>query len=164
MSFDLDGQTLRVSHYGVPFDENDVAGVCGIGESTKDLTAIGRFGIGFKSVYAFSDRPEIHSGSEDFAIECYVWPVAVEPVERDEQETVILIPLKPDDGGGKAEIADGLSRLGASSLLFLREIEEIRWSVDGVPAGLYLREAVERGPNVRSVTVVGQKGRGTGGR
>ena len=157
VSFDLDGQTLRVSHYGVPFDENDVAGICGIGESTKDLTAIGRFGIGFKSVYAFSDRPEIHSGSEDFAIECYVWPVAVEPVERDEQETVILIPLKPDDGGGKAEIVDGLSRLGASSLLFLQEIEEIRWSVDSVPTGLYLRQAEERGPNVRSVTVVGQK-------
>jgi len=157
VSFDLDRETLRVSHYGVPFDENDVTGVCGIGESTKDLTAIGRFGIGFKSVYAFSDRPEIHSGSEDFAIECYVWPVAVEPVERDEQETVILIPLKPDDGGGKAEIADGLSRLEASSLLFLQEIEEIRWSVDGVPAGLYLRQAKKRGSNVRSVTVVGQK-------
>ena len=156
VSFDLDGQTLRVAHYGVPFDENDVAGVCGIGESTKDLTAIGRFGIGFKSVYAFSDRPEIHSGSEDFAIESYVWPVAVEPVERVAQETVILIPLKPDDGGGKDEIADGLSRLGASSLLFLREIDEIRWSVDGVPAGLYLRQAVDRGPNVRFVTVVGQ--------
>ena len=29
VSFDLDAHTLRVSHYGVPFDENDVAGVCG---------------------------------------------------------------------------------------------------------------------------------------
>ncbi len=157
VSFDLDGERLRVSHYGVPFDQRDVAGVCGIGESTKGLTAIGRFGIGFKSVYAFSDRPEIHSGSENFAIESYVWPVAVEPVEREEEETVILIPLRADDGEGKAEIADGLSRLGASSLLFLREIDEVRWSVDGVPAGLYLRQAVEAGPGVRSVTVVGQK-------
>ena len=158
VSFDLDGQMLKVTHYGVPFDENDVAGVCGIGKSTKDLTAIGRFGIGFKSVYAFSDRPEIHSGDEDFAIESYVWPVAAEPVDRDDQETVILIPLKPDDDEGKAEIADGLSRLGASSLLFLREIEEIRWGVDGVPTGLYLRQAEDRGPSIRSVTVVGQKG------
>lgn len=157
VSFDLDAERLRVSHYGVPFDEKDVAGVCGIGESTKGLTAIGRFGIGFKSVYAFSDRPEIHSGSENFAIESYVWPAAVEPAEREEEETVILIPLRADDGEGKSEIADGLSRLGASSLLFLREIDEIRWSVDGVPAGLYLRQAVDRGPSVRSVTVVGQK-------
>ena len=76
VSFDLNPHRLRVSHYGVPFGANDLAGLCGIGESTKDLNAIGRFGIGFKSVYAFSVRPEIHSGSEDFAIESYVWPVA----------------------------------------------------------------------------------------
>ena len=62
VAFELDGEMLRVSHYGAPFDGKDVVGVCGIGKSTKDLTAIGRFGIGFKSVYAFSDRPEIHSG------------------------------------------------------------------------------------------------------
>jgi hypothetical protein len=29
---------LRVSHYGQPFDEPDVRGVCGIDESTKDIT------------------------------------------------------------------------------------------------------------------------------
>src|SRR3954466_12926 len=31
---------LRVSHSGRAFDEADVRGVCGIAESTKDLTAI----------------------------------------------------------------------------------------------------------------------------
>ena len=61
VSFDLTNSTLRFSHFGVPFDADDVRGVCGIAESTKDLTAIGRFGIGFKSVYAYTDRPEIHS-------------------------------------------------------------------------------------------------------
>ena len=157
VAFDLEGQMLRVSHYGTPFDGKDVAGICGIGKSTKGLTAVGRFGIGFKSVYAFSDRPEIHSGDEDFAIENYVWPIAVDPVERNAEETVILIPLKPDDGEGRAEIADGLSRLGASSLLFLREIDEIRWTVDGEPAGFYLRQAEDHGSEVRSVTVLGQK-------
>jgi len=157
VTFDLDAKRLRVSHFGVPFDEKDVAAICGIGESTKDFTEIGRFGIGFKSVYAFSDRPEIHSGSESFGIESYVWPVAVEPLERDREETVILIPLKSDDGNDKSEIADGLSRLGASSLLFLREINEIFWRVDGVESGHHLREDVVKGPNIRSVTVVGQE-------
>src|SRR5262249_43214603 len=64
----LSRQALRVSHFGKPFDERDVRGICAIAESTKDLTAIGRFGIGFKSVYAFTDRPEVHSGDEDFAV------------------------------------------------------------------------------------------------
>ncbi len=155
VSFDLDRQRLKVSHYGVPFDERDVAGICGIGESTKDLTAIGRFGIGFKSVYAFTDRPEVHSGDEDFVVESYVWPVATASVNREAEETVILIPLKPDDSEAMAEIEDGLSRLGASSLLFLREIEEVSWRVNGNKKGHYLRHEAEEAPNVRTVTVVG---------
>ena len=39
-----------------------------------ELTAIGRFGIGFKSVYALTDSPEVYSGSEHFAIDSFVWP------------------------------------------------------------------------------------------
>ena len=157
VSFELTGGGLRVSHFGVPFDEDDIRGICGIAESTKSLTAIGRFGIGFKSVYAFSDRPEVHSGSHAFAIENFVWPVATDPVERKGDETVIFIPLRQEDGVAKAEIADGLSRLGTTALLFLQEIEEIRWSVDNTRIGLYLRGAVRKGPEVRSVTVVGKK-------
>ena len=76
VQFALIKSQLRVSHFGKPFDEPDVRGICGIDESTKDLTAIGRFGIGFKSVYAFTDHPEVHSGLEDFAIEDFVRPVA----------------------------------------------------------------------------------------
>ena len=72
VTFDLSPATLNLSHFGRPFDEADVRGVCGIAESTKDKFSIGRFGIGFKSVYTFTDRPEIHSGEEDFAVENYV--------------------------------------------------------------------------------------------
>src|SRR5438477_7446831 len=116
VTFALSPDALRVSHFGKPFDERDVRGICGIGESTKDLTAIGRFGIGFKSVYAFTDRPEIHSGAEDFAIESFVWPIGVAPLSRDRDETVILVPLKFSDKTGREEIAGGLERLGASTL------------------------------------------------
>src|SRR5437867_2790215 len=78
ITFALSPTGLRVSHFGAPFSESDVRGICGIAEGTKDLTAIGRFGIGFKSVYAFTARPEIHSGSEHFAVESFVWPTAIE--------------------------------------------------------------------------------------
>ena len=77
ISFCLTKERLRVSHFGRPFDQADVRGICGIAESTKeDLTAIGRFGIGFKSVYALTNRPEIHSGAENFVIEKFVLPDA----------------------------------------------------------------------------------------
>ena len=100
VSFDLDADRLRVSHYGVPFNEKDVRGVCGIDESTKKLNEIGRFGIGFKSVFAFTERPEIHSGAESFAVESYVWPVATEPERRERDETVFVIPFRDRGDAG----------------------------------------------------------------
>lgn len=155
--FRLTPTELRVSHYGQPFDEDDVRGICGIAESTKGLNEIGRFGIGFKSVYAFTDRPEIHSGKEDFAIENLVWPFPVPPIQRNPDETVILIPLKRRDGASHAEIVSGLTRLGPSTLLFLRQIEEIHWSVAGGQSGHYLRESTQLDSAARRVTVIGQQ-------
>lgn len=158
VSFHLLDNQLCFAHSGKPFDDRDVRGICGIAESTKDLTEIGRFGIGFKSVYAFSNRPEVHSGDEDFAIESFVWPTAVPPLDRGPDETIIILPLKANDDAAREEISRGLRRLGPGTLLFLRQIEEIAWSVDGGPSGLYLRSKPEvMGDKIRRVTVIGQE-------
>ena len=101
VKFLLDSEGLTISHFGKPFDESDVRGICGIAESTKELTDIGRFGIGFKSVYAFTDRPEIHSGGEHFAIESYVWPRAVEKQRLQPEETRIYIPFRKGESSSK---------------------------------------------------------------
>jgi hypothetical protein len=156
--FTLSNRWLRLSHWGKPFDDADVRAICSVGETTKELTDIGRFGIGFKSVYAFTDRPEIHSGEEDFAIEEFVRPTLIPSINRDAAETVILIPRKSVDDDFSSEIAAGLQRLGAGALLFLREIEEIEWKVEGGPSGLYLRSRPEKiGDFVRRITVIGQE-------
>lgn len=160
VSFDLAEKHLRISHYGVPFDEADVRGICGIGESTKteSLTEIGRFGLGFKSVYAFTDQPEIHSGPEDFAIDDCIGPEAVSPIQdKDPDETVFILPFKSDDRSGYEDITGGLQNLGAKTLLFLRQIEKICWSVKEGPSGQYLRESKEIDTYVRSVTVTGDR-------
>ena len=154
--FEVGPAALRVRHFGLPFDEADVRSICGIGESTKDpeLTEIGRFGIGFKSVYAFTDRPEVHSGPEDFAIEHYVLPAAAPVVPRDAAETVFVLPLRtPADA---AEIREAVRRLAPRALLFLREIEEIEWRVEDGASGLYLRETEDAGGGARRVTLVGE--------
>lgn len=155
--FELGPDMLRLSHYGKPFDERDVRGICGIAESTKDRTDIGRFGIGFKSVYAYTNRPEVHSGDEDFAIESFVWPTAAPPIKREADETVIALPLNAGPPSTRAEITKGLQRLGLGTLLFLQEIEEIEWSVEEGSAGVYLRSKPEAlGSGIRRITVVGQ--------
>lgn len=141
-----------------PFDEADVRGVCGIAESTKDKFSIGRFGIGFKSVYTFTDRPEIHSGDEDFAIKDYVQPQQEGRTERKAGETQIVLPLKDGDDIAQKEITAGFRHLGPGALLFLRHIEEINWSVEGGASGFFLRNSPEAfGSNVHRITVIGQE-------
>ncbi len=151
--FNLKGDSLSVRHFGKPFDKNDVEGVCGIDESTKDITSIGRFGIGFKSVYAFTQLPEIHSGDEDFAIENYVWPRSVPYYDREHDETVIVMPgLNSNDC---EEIEDGLARMGPDALIFLKEIEEIEWATRNGSSGVYLRQSENLDDNVYRITIVG---------
>lgn len=158
LTFRLSPGMLKLSHFGRPFDEGDVRGVCGIAQSTKDEFSIGRFGIGFKSVYTFTDRPEIHSGEEDFAVENYVLPRRAAPADRAADETQILLPLKPDDPTAQQEIEGGLKRLGPGALLFLRHIDEINWSVSGSISGTYLRSSpIALGSNVQRITVIGQE-------
>ena len=159
VTFALSRDHLRISHFGQPFTECDVRGICGIGESTKeDLTAIGRFGIGFKSVYSFTDRPQVHSGEEDFAIENYVLPTAAPPIHRDAEETVFVLPLDEWDETAHAKIIEGFRQLGPRTLLFLRQIEEIAWVVEGGSSGLYLRSKPEKlGENIRRIALRGEE-------
>jgi len=158
VAFTLSPTRLMLSHFGKPFDEADVRSVCDIAESTKNESSIGRFGLGFKSVYTVTDLPEIHSGDEDFAIENYVFPKRLPRSARAPDETQIILPLKPEDASAASDITAGFRHLGPGALLFLRHIDEINWSVEGGASGFYLRNTPEAlGPNVQRVTVIGQE-------
>ncbi len=162
LAFELFGDRLEVRHDGRPFTEADVRGVCGVGQGTKaqDLTQIGRFGIGFKSVYAYTNAPVIASGDERFRIEKYVRPHA-EPAGSGPAGTgpgtVFAFPFDrpevPPDVA-VAEISAALDALDAEVLLFLTSIDRV--AVRGEAA----RPAVLRrtsGPGVsgsRRITLV----------
>lgn len=158
--FDLQADRLEVWHDGRLFSEDDVRGVCGVGEGTKinDLTQIGKFGIGFKSIYAFTVRPEIHCGDEHFAIEKYIHPLGIGPVSIPARwTTLFILPFNRTDVASDvacAEIAQGLNKLDSGAMLFLRHIREIEWSAPGVSARRYIRQEVSQGPARRvSLTV-----------
>lgn len=59
---------LLVWNDGDQFSQEDVHRICSIGFSAKDLTQVGHYGIGFKAVYNYTDRPEVYSGDEHFCI------------------------------------------------------------------------------------------------
>lgn len=158
VTFNLTSNSLVLSHFGKPFDEADVRSVCDIAESTKNESSIGRFGLGFKSVYTVTDYPEIHSGNEDFCIENFVFPRKIERSVRDDDETQIILPLKSDDGSLLKDITAGFHKLGANSLLFLRNINEISWCIEGGASGLYVRNSPEiLGPHVQRISLIGKE-------
>lgn len=66
LTFQIDfvGDYLIVSHNGKQFDEDDIESICSIGDGCKatDSEQTGFKGIGFKSVFAYSDMVIIKSG------------------------------------------------------------------------------------------------------
>ena len=154
--FELFENALHISHYGQPFDQSDVEGICGIASSTRgeDIRRIGRFGIGFKSVYAFTDRPEIHSGNEDFSIKNFVLPSTAQPIEREPDQTIFIMPLCDPDKDSK-EIAKGLRCISLDTLLFLRKIDAIEWKLPDGQSITYMQQSEPWDDHVRCVKVIG---------
>ena len=108
------GRVLEVEHQGRPFnywqhgskqDRNFTKDIEGVirsagsfkphsGAATGQLTgtvAIGRFGLGFKSVYLITDCPEVHSGDWHFAIESGCLPKELSPP--------LTYPTRPRESG-----------------------------------------------------------------
>lgn len=167
VQFRLFDNRLEFRHFGDPFNEDDVRGVSDILKGTKkeDVSQIGKFGIGFKSVYAFTGSPEIHSGDENFVIKRFIRPEAKEPnryISIAPDETVFVFPF--DHGDFSAPEAfdltlDKLRSLGPRVLLFLRRIDEIQWSVGpDEEEGQYLKETEKIGTigTAHRITVIGQ--------
>lgn len=150
---------LILYHNGEPFDEKDVLGVSSIHMGTKDRNdaqTIGRFGMGFKSVFKYTYQPEIYSDDEAFRIENYLLPVEIEdgwnfttvkeqlsykrtgggtyhPFAGQKHLTKIVIPFlkRNNDGSLKKvpgkEVLQKLEELTGEILLFLNHIETLYW-------------------------------------
>lgn len=98
LMFDVD--RIVVWHDGKPFDARDVVGVCSIGQTTKRKSQIGFFGVGFKSVYEVTQRPQIYSDVYAFEIADVSIPkrLSGRPADLPQTGTVLVLPLqRPDD-------------------------------------------------------------------
>src|ERR1700722_7596736 len=162
LAFELFADRLEVRHDGRPFTAD---GVRGVWEGTKaeDLTQIGKFGIGFKAVYAYTDSPVIYSGAENFRIEQYVRPRAVDPPAAATDGTVFVFPFDRADVSpalAVSEISAALTSLDAETLLFLRRIGRIRARGAQTPDVVHERRTDERSPSRRHIVLAS---RGAGG-
>lgn len=146
-------------HDGKTFDERDVRGVSSMLMGTKDkndASTIGKFGMGFKSVFKYTYQPEIYSDEEAFRIENYLLPVEMPdawdyqtekqklsyevsdggrfvPFASSEHLTKFVIPFakKKDDGSIVSvpgnEVLTKLEGLTGEILLFLTYIKVLYW-------------------------------------
>jgi len=153
--FNLFPDRLEIWHNGIPFNEKDVKGICGLAAGTKvdDYSQIGKFGIGFKSVYAYTKSPKIYSSNKSgksffFIIEDFVHPHPIDKIShiRDVQ-TLIVIPFNHDTISQKIayqEISKRLKNLGAKTLLFLNNLNKIYWKINN-DGGEYNKEIQHEG-------------------
>lgn len=133
VSFSLYPDRLEVRHDGQPFTDANVVGICGVDASTKaaDLNKIGKFGIGFKSVYAYTHRPQIHSGVEHFRIEHFVRPYLATAANQPPEQTLFIFPFDHEAvsaAQAQREIAAALDALDLRTVLFLRSVARIDMS------------------------------------
>lgn len=164
--FKLSKNELLIEHNGQPFEEENVKAITYFGKSTSrdDLVKTGRFGVGFKSVFAFTGTPIIISGAEHFQVYgLYRVREYPHPSDLSRSRTRIILPFnheteQPDyvdelmsEKKAYSKISARLTKLNMNTLLFTRNIREIRWEIDG-RAGHYLRED-DTGNDVRWTTI-----------
>ena len=131
VAFQLFTDRLIVSHNGSRiFTTADVESITAIGDSTKrdDVNQIGRFGVGFKAVFGFTETPRITSGEFSFEIRDLFCPHPHPRLVADKTKTVFEFPLKQQNTENiHSEVLAGLKAMRDSTLLFLRNIRKISW-------------------------------------
>ena len=104
VKFVLYKNRLEIFHNGTKvFNEQDVKSITKIAKSTKktDVNTVGKFGLGFKSVYSITDEPEIHSGNYDFKIMGFIRPSSI--AHKDipaPYTTLFILPFKSEKKEG----------------------------------------------------------------
>jgi hypothetical protein len=135
--FKLTESSVEFTHNGKRlFTYKDVESITSIGNSTKrdDATSIGKFGVGFKAVFAYTNIPEIHSGDFHFRIRDLVVPETdgAEQYQTDSKRTRFIFPFdNPKKPAATAiqEISKGLQALSDNTLLFLSHIRKIDYTL-----------------------------------
>lgn len=148
VKFKLYNNRVEFEHNGSHlFTIDDVDAITSIGTSNKkdDPTNIGKFGVGFKSVYSYTLTPEVISGDFHFRIHDLVVPDidGLDPINLSRELTRFIIPFnnpnKPPENA-VAEIQALLKSLNQSTLLFLSSISKIEYILPNGTSGYIERE------------------------
>lgn len=121
--------------------------ITSIGDSSKKETTykIGKFGVGFKSVFQYTTTPHIYDPTVSFRIRELIVPELLEeqqhPMKDNVEETLFFFPFNHPDKSAtvaKKEIQIRLTAL-KFPLLFLNHLQAIKWETE-ISDGFYKKE------------------------
>lgn len=165
--FTIKKTKLVFAHNGTRlFDADDVNAITNIAHSTKkdNYVQAGKFGIGFKSVYAFTETPYIYCDSICFKIEKLLLPTEIEPLRgKKEGWTEFHFPFdspKISADEAKQKIKQGLLEIENTTLLFLNNIVSIKYKLEDGSESC-VKKTVD-GNVISSVVISGGKQRAQG--
>lgn len=144
VTFTLMSDHLVCEHDGRPFTLEDVTSITGLHDSTKANAQdkIGKFGVGFKSVFVYTQAPSISSGDFAFRIVQLILPEPIAPNSSLGCKTRFEFPFDNPKKPAKdayAEIAAGLDELDEKTLLFLSNLQSVEWHIGVDTTGEILR-------------------------
>ncbi|CAF4717405.1 unnamed protein product [Rotaria sp. Silwood1] len=136
LRFVLSDKRILVCNNEIGFQPNNVAAICNVGATTKGKHKqgyAGHKGIGFKSVFMVSDRPEIHSGDYHFCFDTvdgtqqigYIRPIWLDKWNEElstanEWTTCICLPIQRG-----SRLQENFDNIQAKLLLFLNRLRRI---------------------------------------
>ena len=143
--FELTPHQCNFEHDGSKhFDCDDIDSITGVNSSSKkdEIDKIGRFGVGFKAVFAYTTTPAIYSRDFSFRIEDRFLPKPIMPSLSLGGKTRFEFPFNNPNKSAKiafSEVKAGLEQLSETTVLFLNNLQHIRWNV-GDKSGEILRK------------------------
>ena len=158
-SFELQNDCLIFTHDGTrAFTETDVWSITDYGESSLS-GQIGKFGVGFKSVFAYSETPRIYCRTFSFELVNLVQPRELTPNADIGNETRFEFPFnnpkRPCDRAFN-EINRGLNALSESTLLFLSNLRVVHWQINDGPK-LTIRRIDHLNDHIQIESAIGTK-------
>lgn len=122
-----------------------VNAITSIANSNKTAASIGKFGVGFKSVFQYTKTPHIYDPAFCFKIERFIVPHALDSdfPGRQGDETVFWLPFD-DDRERPVECHDEIAEKLKSLIfptLFLSKLGSVSWKVNG-EAGGYSKQVI----------------------
>ena len=108
--------------------------ITSIANSNKTESSIGKFGVGFKAVFQYTETPYIYDPNFKFKINRFIVPVRLENefVDRQADETVFYFPFDKKEMPKEKAYSDIFGKLEKLiyPTLFLSNLQEVKWKTE----------------------------------